>query len=176
MIGQITELYQHSKIQNFKKKINFKNPKSTRPWQHVLEPLSGYLLLGQILNSKKHKIINGNSFNFGPPSSQNKTVMELIKKYDDKLIVKKSRIKKKIYEAKLLRLNCQKSKKILNWTSVLNFNQLVDFTSSWYKNFHSKSLSTNSYKFSVGQINHYQLIAKKKKITMDKIKKKLKFL
>ena len=61
--------------------------------------------------------------------------MELIKKYDDKLIVKKSRIKKKIYEAKLLRLNCQKSKKILNWTSVLNFNQLVDFTSSWYKTF-----------------------------------------
>ena len=94
--------------------------------------------------------------------------MELIKKYDDKLIVKKSRIKKKIYEAKLLRLNCQKSKKILNLTSVLNFNQLVDFTSSWYKNFHSKSLSTNSYKFSVGQINHYQLIAKKKKLQWTK--------
>lgn len=151
-----------------KKKLILKNPKSTRPWQHVLEPLSGYLLLGQILNSKKHKIINGDSFNFGPPTNQNKTVMELIKKYDDKLFVKKSRRKKKIYEAKLLRLNCQKSKKILNWNPVLNFNQLVYFTSSWYKNYYSKSLSINSYKFSVDQINRYQLIAKKKKIQWTK--------
>tara|TARA_Y200000002_G_scaffold77002_1_gene60538 strand:- start:3613 stop:4707 length:1095 start_codon:yes stop_codon:yes gene_type:complete len=151
-----------------KKKLTLKNPKSTRPWQHVLEPLSGYLLLGKILNSKKRKIIDGDSFNFGPPFNQNKTVMELIKKYDDKLLVKKSKSKRKIYEAKLLSLNCQKAKKTLNWNPVLNFNQLVDFTSSWYKNYYNKTKSISSYKFSIDQINQYQMIAKKKKIQWAK--------
>ncbi len=151
-----------------KKKLILKNPKSTRPWQHVLEPLSGYLLLGQLLNSNKYKKINGESFNFGPPSNQNKTVMELIKKYDENLLVKKNRSKKKIYEAKLLSLNCEKSKKNLNWKSVLNFNQLVDFTSSWYENYYKKLSPSNIYNFSIEQINQYQLIAKKKKIKWAK--------
>lgn len=154
---------------NQKKKLIIKNPKSTRPWQHVLEPLSGYLLLGQYLNMKnKNYAVKGESFNFGPHHNQNKTVVELIKKYNKNLNFKNLNYKKKIYEAKLLKLNCKKSHKILNWKPVLNFSKLVDFTSSWYENFYYNKSPMNNYDFAIKQIDEYQKIAKKKKLTWVK--------
>ena len=56
--------------------VNIRHPKATRPWQHVLEPLSGYLNLGMELE-KNHKI-NGEAFNFGPKSEENTDVETLI--------------------------------------------------------------------------------------------------
>ena len=58
------------------KSVIIRNPNSTRPWQHVLEPLSGYLHLASRL--KSNEILNGQSFNFGPLSMNNKTVKELL--------------------------------------------------------------------------------------------------
>ena len=55
--------------------VDIRSPKSTRPWQHVLEPLSGYLILGQMLVQKQ---FHGEAFNFGPKSEQNRTVVELL--------------------------------------------------------------------------------------------------
>ena len=154
---------------NLKKKLIIKNPQSTRPWQHVLEPLSGYLLLGHNLNLKEKKhVVKGESFNFGPPNNQNKTVKELIIKYDKNLNVKNKNNNKEIYEAKLLKLNCSKSKKILEWKSVLNFAELVDFTSSWYENYYKKNSLVSNYDFAIKQIDEYQEVAKKKKLIWAK--------
>ena len=54
------------------KAVFLRNPKSTRPWQHVLEPLSGYLTVAALL--EKNPSLNGETYNFGPTSEQNKSV------------------------------------------------------------------------------------------------------
>jgi CDP-glucose 4,6-dehydratase len=58
------------------KTVKIRNPGATRPWQHVLEPLSGYLILGDKLAQQPE--INGEPFNFGPPANQNHSVKDLI--------------------------------------------------------------------------------------------------
>ena len=96
-----------------KKILDIRYPNSTRPWQHVLEPLSGYLTLAMFLSKKKK--LNGEVFNFGPKSNQNEKVISLINKLNksSKLFFKnKLKIKKgKLYESGLLKLNCNKAKK-----------------------------------------------------------------
>ena len=86
-------------------KINFliRNPNSTRPWQHVLEVLSGYLILAIKLENPK---LNGEAFNFGPKNFQNKSVFNLINEIKKNLPNFKWKIKKsKNFEFKLLKLN-----------------------------------------------------------------------
>jgi len=91
-------------------------PNSIRPWQYVLEPLYGYLLLLMKL-SKKKKFVE-NSWNFGPNNSNNKSNM--------------------YYESKVLMLNSEKSKKILQWYPKYNLRDTIKLISSWYKNFFRK--------------------------------------
>ena len=70
---------------------------------------------------------------------------------------------KKIFESNLLKLNSNKSKKILNWETILNFNQVSKMTIDWYKNYYSNKI--NTYNFSLEQIKYYQkLLIKNKKI------------
>ena len=73
---------------------------------------------------------------------------------------------KKLYESKLLKLNCKKASKFLYWKSVLNFKTLLQFTSEWYENFYIKK--KNSFNFTVDQIKKYENIAKKKKLKWAK--------
>ena len=95
-----------------------RSPDATRPWQHVLEPLSGYLQLGCVL--EKSSKLDGEAFNFGPKDSQNRTVLELIEELqsnwsmsnEPKIKVKKNN---EFYEASLLKLNCDKALMHLNW-------------------------------------------------------------
>tara|TARA_B100000989_G_scaffold82356_1_gene58885 strand:+ start:12691 stop:13770 length:1080 start_codon:yes stop_codon:yes gene_type:complete len=121
-----------------KETVQIRNPESTRPWQHVLEPLGGYLLLGIIL-AKKEKI-NGEAFNFGPSKENNFSVIDLLKemqKYWPEVMWKNSsRVKEEIYEAKLLRLNCEKAERILNWKPILSFEETAKITVDWYKKFY----------------------------------------
>ena len=88
-------------LQN-KKKLKIRNPNSTRPWQHVLEPLGGYLLLGKFLIDNKRYVSN-NSYNFGPGNNiKNKTVLDLVKSLNKKKFYKIIKKKNNIYESKLL--------------------------------------------------------------------------
>tara|TARA_B100001123_G_C15322402_1_gene1028390 strand:- start:1944 stop:3029 length:1086 start_codon:yes stop_codon:yes gene_type:complete len=111
-----------------------RNPGSTRPWQHVLEPLSGYLLLAHKLYNN-HSSINGSSFNFGPSSDVIKSVENLIdemSQYWDgssKDLPKKS---KNYNESSLLKLNCDKALKELFWQPSLTFEETAKFTIDWY--------------------------------------------
>ena len=119
-----------------KKNLILRNPSSTRPWQHVLEPLSGYLLLGNLLMSKKLDNKIKPSWNFGPYEKNCKKVIEITKKIlkkiksNIKVIIKKN---KNFHESHLLSLNINKANKELGWKPTLNFENTMDFTSSWYK-------------------------------------------
>ena len=138
------------------KEVNIRNLNSTRPWQHVLEVLNGYLILAY--NLEKKKKFNGASFNFGPKLSDKKKVIDVLN--ECKLYWKSAKWKKisknrnSFKESKLLHLNINKIKKYLNWKNHLNFKDTINLTISWYKNFYEKKL--NVYNFSLNQIKYYQ--------------------
>lgn len=119
------------------KKLIIRNPKATRPWQHVLEPINGYLILGYKLYKYPKKF--SQSWNFGPKGNQVKNVkniLEIFKSYFNPLKVKIKFIKKRKHkEAKLLKLNSNKASINLNWKCKWNMNQAIYQTAKWYKNF-----------------------------------------
>jgi len=137
------------------KKVSLRSPNATRPWQHVIEPLSGYLLLGSY--AFKSKCL-GEPFNFGPDSKSVITVLELIKKLSNKWFkddnidffsIQKSELK----EANLLQLDCHKAYNELGWKSIIETEDLVDLTINWYKSFYNKE---DVEELSIKQILYYQ--------------------
>jgi len=138
--------------------VEIRSPKATRPWQHVLEPLSGYLTLGQKLSMDK--TLHGQSFNFGPQAENNHTVVDLIsavgKIYGLSQTVAAYTITGNIpfHEAGLLKLNCDKSLFFLHWTPTLQYEELIGFTAEWYRNWNSKEVDL--YSFTMAQLQSYQ--------------------
>ena len=141
--------------------VEIRSPNSTRPWQHVLEPLSGYLTLAA--NLSKDYINHGKAYNFGPVTLQNYPVKDLINemsKYWSKVKwndISLDRIH--AHEADLLKLNCDKSLFDLDWQPVLNFEQTIKMTVEWYKLFYN-NIEVSMYDFSISQINDYKDLAK----------------
>ena len=136
------------------KKVIIRNPKSTRPWQHVLEAIRGYLTLALRLH-QNHKL-HGEPFNFGPKHSQNKDVITLVKemkKHWSNVSWKNKQNMNELYESKLLKLNSTKARKKLKWIPILNFADTVKMTTVWYKNFMQKKI--NVFNFSKKQIEDY---------------------
>ena len=142
-----------------------RNPKATRPWQHVLEVIGGYLRLAVELNRKKN--LHGESFNFGPSLSKEFSVKQLVTKigyYWKKVSWKISpKIKKKKFaESTLLRLNCNKSKRILKWKNILKFDETSKFVADWYRNYYGNN--SNMKKFTEFQIKEYEKLLKQRQI------------
>jgi CDP-glucose 4,6-dehydratase len=146
--------------------VEIRSPYSTRPWQHVLEPLSGYLCLGVDLYDSESENRN-ESFNFGPDSRVNKNVGELIDEMKELWPNSPGWINKYIEdgkrEANLLKLCCDKANIILKWYPVMGFEETIDFTISWYLNFYNKGGSV--YDFTREQIELYTQKAKDLKLT-----------
>ena len=117
------------------KKLTLRNPKSTRPWQHVLEPLSGYLKLGSYLMNRKLSNNIYPSWNFGPNLKNCKEVIEIVGMFYRELNMKKN-IKflklKKFKEANLLSLSIVKAEKELKWKPNLELKECIMLTSEWY--------------------------------------------
>ncbi len=116
---------------DLKKKLIIRNPKSIRPWQHVLEPLIGYLILAE-KQFKKILPKNEINWNFGPSNSNFKKVIEIVK------IVKKIsnfdytiKENKKFKETDILKLNSSKANKKLNWTSSISLKDTLKLTIEW---------------------------------------------
>ena len=140
---------------NNDKKIEIRNPIAVRPWQHVLEPLSGYLLLGQKLLEEGKKYAEG--FNFGPNEESVLKVAEVAQKVVEnygkgEVIVHK---RDNLHEANLLMLNIEKAENILGWTPTYTANQAIKETVDWYKAFYNNS--AEMYDFTINQINKYRL-------------------
>jgi CDP-glucose 4,6-dehydratase len=119
------------------KPVELRSPDATRPWQHVLESLSGYLALGQELAARDAQ--HGEAFNFGPQADRNHKVVELLmdlariwgladgqKAYEVVAQVP-------FHEAGLLKLNCDKAALELRWTSTLEYSECVIMTGEWYR-------------------------------------------
>ena len=146
---------------NSNKIVEIRNPQSTRPWQHVLEPLSGYLTLGEKL--KENKNMNGHSFNFGPSPMNNHSVLDLISdlskhwKFENNSSTFRIIESSVFDEARLLKLNCDKSLFFFKWRPTLDYSNLIEFTGSWYAHFYNGH--KNIYEFSLNQIEQYEKIA-----------------
>ena len=113
--------------------LQVRNPKSTRPWQHVLDPLSGYLLLAQNLDSSNSPLCE--AFNFGPYIDSNRTVEDLLIEFSKYVPVKWifSGNSLEFHEASLLHLQVDKAQNLLKWKPHWNFEETVRQTALWYK-------------------------------------------
>lgn len=146
--------------------VTIRSPHATRPWQHVLEPLSGYLRAGEMLSIQPQ--INGQSFNFGPDPEQNKTVLELIAAIGQgwEYLLNEQPLFKVVphsgfHEAGLLKLNIDKTIHQLHWHPTLWFVETAAFTSEWYRRFYDgKDGKMASY--TQGQITEYVRLAKER--------------
>ncbi|MCT4647348.1 MAG: CDP-glucose 4,6-dehydratase [Carboxylicivirga sp.] len=136
------------------KAIEIRSPKSVRPWQHVLEPLSGYLLLALKMWKEPSKYCEG--WNFGPDSNSIVNVWEvglgIIQCFDKGKLVDTSNAKN-VHEANLLLLDISKAKSVLGWQPVLDFKRTIEYTVNWYKDYKK----ANVYDLCVHQINEYIL-------------------
>ena len=129
--------------------IKVRNPNSVRPWQHVLEPLGGYLLLAGLMNTKPE--ISG-AYNFGPKPKDHllvKDLVELCIKTWGKGEWKDTSDSSQFHEANLLKLNIQKANEKLKWQPRLNAEEAIKWTIEWYKNDNDIAL------FTFNQIKEY---------------------
>ena len=136
--------------------IPVRNPCATRPWQHVLEPLSGYLWLAatlarpELVHAEADDITG--AFNFGPEKEANRTVAELVRevlkrwpgRWDDKSDPNA------VHEADLLMLSTAKAKRILNWRPIWDFQTAIANTVKWYR-------GVNENAAAAGELTHAQI-------------------
>ncbi len=153
-----------------KRNVELRCPDATRPWQHVLEPLSGYLTLGQELY--ENKVTNGEAYNFGPRAEQLKTVYELTCDIADKWGLNKNDSVKitgnvQFHEATLLKLNCDKALAYLKWHSTLNYEKCVNLIVEWYKSFY-EGADVDLYQLTQQQIDYYMTEASEQKLNWVK--------
>lgn len=130
--------------------LNIRYPNATRPWQHVLESLNGYLQLGEKLLQGKNEFAA--AWNFGPNKNSNKTVSSVLtefKKYWPE-IEWQSNESNQPHEAELLHLDSTKSRERLGWKPILEFSETVKLTAEWYKTF-----ETNNKIISEKQLTYY---------------------
>ena len=147
----------------YKKNLILRFPNSTRPWQHVLEAIYGYMILA--LKQKKNKKISSNVFNFGPNNKTSTKVIDLIKKIKKQWgslnwrIIKSNKV---LYESKLLKLNSGKAYKILKWKCFMNVDETINMVVNWYK-FYLSNQKKDMYNFSVKQIKEFEDLINSKK-------------
>lgn len=140
--------------------VTLRDPASTRPWQHVLEPLSGYLALATALVERPE--LHGEPFNFGPAASQDRTVEELVREialhWDSASWSVASVERTDLHEAGLLKLNCDKARAALAWSSVLGFEECARFTAEWYRRYYDDP-ANSMIDFTREQISEYTCLA-----------------
>jgi len=133
--------------------ILLRNPGATRPWQHVLEPLSGYLELAAKLYSEPKKW--SGAWNFGPSSNQVRTVKDVAEVIVNQLgqgSIEVDMSKLNVHEANLLQLNCDKAHQLLNWFPKWDVDQTLTLTASWYRDVIN---GANPEKITRTQVNKY---------------------
>ena len=132
--------------------ITIRNPNAIRPWQHVLEPLCGYLLLASKMAEEPGKYCE--AWNFGPEEESIMTVGEvadLVIKNWGKGSWEDHSDEKVLHEAQTLRLDITKAITLLNWKPVWSIEEAVKATVDWYKSYHEKDM----YELCEQQINSY---------------------
>jgi CDP-glucose 4,6-dehydratase len=143
--------------------IQIRNPNSTRPWQHVLEPLSGYLTLGVYLKNGMH---HGGDFNFGPnfnsaSFSVERLITDLYSCWPGDKSYTPYHVKPGAFkEAGLLRLNCDKALQYLNWFPTCTYEETIQMVGNWYHEYYLNS--ENMIRYTNKQIDEYELLGKER--------------
>ncbi len=119
--------------------VVLRNPGFIRPWQHVLESLTGYMLLGKHLLENREGC--SEAWNFGPSENENLTVRQLAEKFisswgQGTLTIRDDEVA--VQESPLLKLDSSKSRHRLGWKPVLNISETIDLTVDWYRSFHEE--------------------------------------
>lgn len=141
--------------------VEIRSPRATRPWQHVLEPLSGYLTLGMALTETED--LHGESFNFGPRAEQNRTVVELLGDLGRHWGITSPEAAYLItgnipfHEAGLLKLNCDKALYHIKWEPSLNYAESIRMVSEWYYAYYRERC--DMYAFTQEQLAEYERLA-----------------
>lgn len=135
--------------------LTVRNPHATRPWQHVLEPLAGYLTLAASLAAGETR--SGDAFNFGPAADQNFSVAQLLtamQEYWPDVVWKYLADDNMVYEAGLLKLCCDKALHQLHWRPLLSIAENAALTAAWYRGFYEHT--DDAWQTSQSQIAHYE--------------------
>jgi len=122
-----------------KQKIKLRNPMAIRPWQHVLEPLIGYLMVAEDLFESGHQ--NNDAWNFGPRASDIRTVAEIAKLFAGEWGVdniEEEKNSQHYHEANMLSLDSTKAYSKLNWQPIWNVEVAIKKTAEWYQDFEKK--------------------------------------
>jgi CDP-glucose 4,6-dehydratase len=139
------------------REVLIRHPQATRPWQHVLEPLGGYLCLGARL-WENPSAVRGEAFNFGPISTAHHSVKELISTmmtyFHGASWKAEPKAQNEEYESTLLSLNCDKAYNLLGWRSILSFVDTIRLTIEWYKTYYEKG-DPPMYDLTCRQIEEY---------------------
>lgn len=142
--------------------IVVRNPKATRPWQHVLDPLSGYLLMAERLWENPDKF--SGVWNFGPQTSDQITVRELAERFitawGKGSIYIPNTNEKAPHEAHFLRLSIDKAASELKWQPILDSSSSIDWAVDWYKTWYNRQKALKS--MSLKQIREYSQMAMEK--------------
>lgn len=141
--------------------VEIRNPNATRPWQHVLEPLSGYLWLAALLQERGD--LNGEAFNFGPSVYEDYPVIELLRALERTWSGKAGHrvvgAANGSAEASLLKLNCDKAFARLAWRSTLAFAEMIALTGQWYDAYYRRDRQS-VLTLTEAQIEQYENLAK----------------
>lgn len=144
---------------NRKEQIRLRNPDAIRPWQYVLEPLSGYLWLAKLM--LQDGFTYSGAWNFGPAPTDNLTVKDLVNRF----LVSwgpaglntsplESAKDPNRHEAGRLMLDCTKSQTLLGWKPVYDVDTAIKKTAEWYRNFYTRP-NMDSHQLSVDQIGEF---------------------
>lgn len=133
-------------------RVTIRNPNARRPWQHVLEPLSGYLDLLEALDSER--VENGGAWNFGPDEASEQSVAWVTQYLANQIsgIEIYFEPEKKSKESKVLKLDSSKAKDLLGWQPKLTLEMSVDKTVDWHRAWVAKQ---DILDFSLHQIRSY---------------------
>ena len=152
--------------------VRIRSPWATRPWQLVLEPLSGYLWLGaHLLGLREGPFsVRGQAYNFGPAADVNNTVAEVVTAlathWPGFVSETDPQAQAGVKECTLLKLCCDKALAHLGWKATLNFEETIRFTAEWYHRFYrgegGKQAGASLLDFSLGQIAAYSNAAEQR--------------
>ena len=156
LVPDIIKSIQENKV------LNIRNPDSVRPWQYVLEPISGILWLATKMLEEPKK--NSSAWNFGPSLSEKSfTVKELVnsilEKWGSDLSFETEKNSNNMHESESLIIDSSKSKKELGWKTCLSFDETVSETVSWHKKYENDKNDIKN--FTKRQIENYIIKAKR---------------
>lgn len=141
--------------------VEIRSPQATRPWQHVLEPLSGYLALGQAAAGQAQ--LHGEAFNFGPRAEQNRKVIDVLddlgRLWGFTSADQAYRVTAAVpfHEAGWLKLNCDKALFHLKWEPNLDYHETLRLVADWYKAYYRDRADMHA--LTLAQISSYERLA-----------------